>query len=94
MDKSVFKEQAIDSICINICGKSHNDCGFWKFNYEMCNACKFTRLVESTPFAEKTGKWLDIENNIDYYPFMCSECYETVIKKTNYCPNCGARMVD
>ncbi len=38
------------------------------------------------------GQWIAVENDIDYYPFMCSECHETVIKKTNYCPRCGARM--
>ena len=88
----IDKDQAIDSVCINICGKSHNNCGFWKQHYRYCNACKFARLVESTPSIEKTGKWIDVENNIDYYPFMCSECHETVIKKTNYCPRCGANM--
>lgn len=38
------------------------------------------------------GRWIAVENDIDYYPFMCSECHETVIKRTNYCPNCGAKM--
>ena len=41
--------------------------------------------------AERRGQWIAVENDIDYYPFMCSECYETVIKRTNYCPRCGAR---
>lgn len=40
----------------------------------------------------KEGRWIAVENDIDYYPFMCSECYETVTKKTKFCPNCGARM--
>lgn len=52
----------------------------------------FEKILEKQPSAEKTGKWIDVENDIDYYPFMCSECYETVIKRTNYCPNCGAKM--
>lgn len=42
--------------------------------------------------AEKRGQWIAVENDVDYYPFMCSECYETVIKRTNYCPRCGAKM--
>lgn len=42
--------------------------------------------------AERRGKWIAVENDVDYYPFMCSECYETVTKKTNYCPRCGSRM--
>ena len=42
--------------------------------------------------AERRGRWVAVENDVDYYPFMCSECYETVIKRTNYCPRCGAKM--
>lgn len=41
---------------------------------------------------ERRGRWVAVENDVDYYPFMCSECYETVIKSTNYCPKCGAKM--
>ena len=48
--------------------------------------------LSKVPSAERHGRWIAIENDIDYYPFMCSECYETVIKRTNYCPNCGAKM--
>ena len=40
----------------------------------------------------QNGRWVAVENDLDYYPFMCSECYETVIKRTNRCPKCGARM--
>lgn len=50
--------------------------------------------INNLPSAERNGRWLDVENDIDYYPFMCSECHETVIKRTNYCPQCGARMVN
>lgn len=40
----------------------------------------------------KEGRWVAVENDLDYYPFMCSECYETVIKRTNRCPRCGVKM--
>lgn len=40
------------------------------------------------------GQWIAVENDIGYYPFMCSECYETVIKRTEYCPRCGVKMVN
>lgn len=41
----------------------------------------------------KTGHWWER----DTYPqececWDCSECQETVFERTNYCPNCGARM--
>lgn len=51
------------------------------------------RLMEITE-KERQGRWITVENDIDYYPFMCSECYETVTKKTKFCPNCGAKMVN
>ena len=31
----------------------------------------------------------------DYYqPNSCSLCHEAVVKRTPYCPNCGAKMLD
>lgn len=48
--------------------------------------------IKALPSAERRGRWIAVENDIDYYPFMCSECYETVIKRTNYCSKCGAKM--
>ena len=47
---------------------------------------------EEIQSAERRGRWIAVENDIDYYPFMCSECHETVIKRTNYCPRCKAKM--
>lgn len=55
-------------------------------------------IIKNAPTIEaepvKHGRWITVENDIDYYPFMCSECYETVTKKTKFCPNCGAKMVN
>ena len=53
---------------------------------------KDVKALNNLPFAERRGQWIAVDNDVDYYPFMCSECYETVIKRTNYCPRCGARM--
>ena len=105
----ISKDQAIDSICINICGKSHNDCGFWKKNFEFCNACKFAFLVGNTPSAEKTGHWENIDiihdrkdaKITDWQQAKCSVCgkwhttpYLYCINLDPYCPSCGARMVN
>jgi hypothetical protein len=48
------------------------------------------KALEQEP---KTGHWWER----DTYPqececWDCSECQETVFERTNYCPNCGARM--
>lgn len=45
---------------------------------------------------EKTGKWIyDDEaypGGNPYGHYDCDQCGESVPHKTNYCPNCGARM--
>ncbi len=90
----IDREQAIDSICINICGKSHNNCGFWKKRFEFCGACEFAFLVGGTPSAEKIGKWINYKDE-----HRCSCCGEVVTgdwfyedDAYSYCPNCGADM--
>ena len=40
------------------------------------------------------GRWLwqkDGEADYEQY-WMCSECKDVTFFKTNYCPNCGAKM--
>ena len=47
---------------------------------------------------QKVGKWID--SNIPQEKYVCSECggacwyydYEGSVAKSNYCPNCGAKM--
>lgn len=45
---------------------------------------------------EPTGYW--IENAPEYQnidpPYICSECGNFHLRKTNYCDQCGARMVE
>ena len=50
-------------------------------------------MVSQFPAADvapvRHGKWLHRKNGVAY----CSECeVDTVEDKTNYCPNCGAKM--
>ena len=48
--------------------------------------------------AEKTGKWEShvLDGVMGHRPTIisCSNCNQVIAYKTNYCPNCGARMVD
>ena len=42
---------------------------------------------------QKSGKWIGVNPMVD--TLMCSECGENIISadfKSNYCPNCGAKM--
>lgn len=51
-------------------------------------------LVEDIENGEydKTGHWIPVDDKND--AFDCSECIAMVAKKTNYCPGCGAKMIE
>ena len=42
--------------------------------------------------AQKTGKWQKYEGRFDY-DWKCSECGCSSYERTDWCANCGARMV-
>ena len=51
-------------------------------------------LVNPQP---KPGHWIEHEGwNDDAYSteYSCSECNEWIDEKSNFCPNCGAKMID
>ena len=64
-----------------------------EFRYKIVEDIK--TLPSVTP-KEKTGKW--IENAPEYQnidpPYICSECGNMHLRKTNYCDQCGARMLE
>lgn len=53
-------------------------------------------LLEKLPSAERHGRWLDVEpapHNLFYA--TCSVCgVRQTLEVKNYCPNCGASMMD
>lgn len=68
--------------------------GFAEKHDEMDRVMKeVKKAVMSRP---KTGHW--IENAPEYQnidpPYICSECGNMHLRKTNYCDQCGARMVN
>lgn len=48
-------------------------------------------LLEKLPSAERLGRWIDDETG-----YICSICFHGSPNgaKWDYCPNCGARMMD
>ena len=58
--------------------------------------------LSNLPSAEKTGKWIEQDDEWGGVYYECSVCKEafTLIDGTptdnlyNYCPNCGASMMD
>ena len=57
------------------------------------------KIIPSADVVErKVGKWTEdsISSPIDkwvIYGFKCSECNQISSYNSNFCPNCGARMV-
>lgn len=68
----------------------------WSENLIKDDACKEIKQLPSVTPKEKTGQW--IENASEYQnidpPYICSECGNMHLRKTNYCDQCGARMVE
>lgn len=54
-----------------------------KINKAICTA------IKAMPSAERRGKWID-----EGIAFVCSECSIGSDQWTNYCPNCGAKMME
>lgn len=64
-------------------------------------------MVDETPSVDvqpvKQGRWIDIyewakmhdstPSGMGTY-FWCSECQKEQEKKSNFCPNCGAKMIE
>ena len=62
--------------------------------FEMNKAiCKRIKALPSVP-TERTGHWTH-DGSHWKNRFICSECgYKLFDEPTNYCPNCGYRMVE
>ena len=63
------------------------------------NEKKCKEILEALEQEPKTGHWIadvdkwgDIVTTVNGY--KCSECGEFNVDKDNYCPNCGAKMVE
>ena len=61
-------------------------------NYKALLKECYKTLSPVTP-KQKMGRWIDYQKNIWIYA-QCSECGTVHDTKTNYCPNCGAKMVE
>ena len=54
-------------------------------------------LPSVKPQEPKTGHWLMTGESDVYYDlpsYECSKCGQTSLEEGDYCPNCGARMVE
>lgn len=59
---------------------------------ELYLPCYFKEhIIDEVPNVEpKLGRWISIKPLLT--AARCSECKRAFVEKTNYCPNCGAKM--
>ena len=80
----ISREQALGEFCIY---NSYDSIGVDKVRSYL------KALPSVTPQEPKTGRWNDIPKYKDI-AWQCSECERFTTMKHNYCPNCGAKMVE
>lgn len=54
---------------------------------------KDTMMIKGIVQEPKTGHWIETDSD-DAYWYMCSECHRRTDEKSDYCPNCGAKMFE
>ena len=83
MDRLISEQAVIDAVS--------------EWLYDKTRKESIETVIKAIPSAEpKTGYW--IENAPEYQnidpPYICSECGNMHLRKTNYCDQCGAKMVE
>ena len=64
-------------------------------NVDYSQIMEYIEKLPSVTPQQRTGRWMQKEEEGDAEPFIiweCSECHEYQRKQTTFCPNCGARM--
>lgn len=75
----------------------HNIMGFDYHYLPADDAEAMDMAIEALEEAERrTGKWINPSGNPEFvnkeFFHDCSVCGYTVMNKSNFCPNCGAKM--
>lgn len=92
MPRYIDADALLKDIC-RLCTNFENDMPVCKEK-----ECAYTLLVKTAPTADvmevKHGHWIEMNSDMGIY--RCSQCRETVGGQTgsNFCPNCGAKMVE
>ena len=98
MSEYIEREFALNVLCRENCGHD--------YEANKCNNCYTSNFINYLPTADvaevKHGKWIEVQKeNIwnDIVPVLeCSACGKHtvgtrgIMTKSNYCPNCGAKM--
>lgn len=77
--------------------KCAGECGCCEYNgsgYDTAENCKLIKSLPPVTPQPKTGHWIRMKA---YEKWGCSECHTVfrfTFKEHDYCPNCGAKMVE
>lgn len=93
MDDLISRQVAIDAILHNQEVYSNNFGDNPIDRYTVAIIDNDVQTIAQLPSAERVGKWIDMNTSTTMYMprYKCSICNEWA-SKSNYCPNCGARM--
>ena len=83
---------------VSLCG----ECGFYDWKKHKCTRGAKEETDPRAPFYDDCppvdavevvhGRWTPLQKNGFAFGVTCSECNTTWDDKSNYCPNCGAKM--
>ena len=97
-DDAVSRQAAIDAVRFGITHAirinrytGEKDDLFQASNDELEKAIERIEELPSVSVAEKTGHWIEDENEMIVWCSICGEEHEECSK---FCPNCGHRMVE
>lgn len=103
MSDLISRKKAIKGICREVSEQENNAIPGEDLDVGVIVGLKMAvRIIKDQLSAEKTGKWIEQDDEYNDTIYQCSVCGEefVTIEGTpadnlwNYCPNCGARMVD
>lgn len=64
-----------------------------KKNGEQAFRDLFNAIADMPTVEQKHGHWI-VNNSRHFLPYKCSACNEWNDGTTNYCPECGAEMIE
>lgn len=91
IDASALKEKLVNSINVNDIGRDD----WWEGYAQGLELC--AEYIDNAPtVAPKQGKWItggkDVTGQYFQNEFYCNKCFTVVTDKSDFCPNCGAKM--
>lgn len=54
----------------------------------------FDMAIKALEQEPQTGHWIVWDTSSYDWTYKCNKCGSIVFKQSNYCPNCGCRMVE